>query len=358
MPVNDKLLRVAVGTTYPGNWRQQFVEALERKRAAGYPLSYDVVDIERHDWINALEPYDVVLWKPECMGLANAAAFKEKVYFMERHMGKVVVPNFNSVWHFESKNAQSYLFALDGVRTPRTTVCFRAEDAQRQLETAAMPLVFKRSHGAASKQVRLVKDAREAEPWLRGAFCGNEYKEARMRQGGSRLATALRLLGKRWFWSFLWRHLLDKEPLGNVYWQEFVPDNPADMKIIVIGDRYVYGYWRNNRPGDFRASGGGNLDFQRPIPQEVIQYCLDLNRRWDVDSMGYDILLRHSEPIVIEMSHAYYDTYPQRSSGYHERQADGTLAFVEGHVWPEQLWVEWALHRGEQRLSGKADSNP
>ena len=124
------LLRVAVCAS-AANWREQFCQALEAKRAAGYPLRGNVVDLDRHDWLDAVRPYDLVIWKPGYMGLSGTAIFKEKTYFMERHLGKLVVPNFNSIWHFESKIAQSYLFALDGVPTPRTTACFGLEDARR-----------------------------------------------------------------------------------------------------------------------------------------------------------------------------------------------------------------------------------
>lgn len=43
--------------------------------------------------------------------------------------------------------------------------------------------------------------------------------------------------------------------------QEFVPGLSGDFKVLRMGDRY-YTLYRRNRPGDFRASGSGDFDFQ------------------------------------------------------------------------------------------------
>ena len=46
-----------------------------------------------------------------------------------------------------------------------------------------------------------------------------------------------------------------------ILWQEFIPDNQRDFRVTIIGRRYAFVFWRNNRPGDFRASGSGLIDY-------------------------------------------------------------------------------------------------
>jgi glutathione synthase/RimK-type ligase-like ATP-grasp enzyme len=341
-----KPLRIAIGAD-DSQWCQRFAAALDEKRQSGLPLQYEIIDLMRHDWLQAVAPYDVVLWKPVTMGVEGAAHFKEKIYVLERQLGKLVIPNYNTIWHFESKVAQSYLFEIEHIPTPATSVSFSHEDAAEQVRSAQMPLVFKQSQGAGSKNVRLVHSTREAMRWLRQAFCGEIYRGQRV-AGHSRWQTAWRNLSSRWFWELLGQRWRGVEPSGYVYWQEFVPANDADLRITVIGDRYGYGFWRHNRPNDFRASGSGRLDFQLPIPEEPLRYCLELSRRLDFDSMAYDILFKGSQFVINEISYGYLDSAPYRTAGYYELDDQGELSFRDGHMWPQTLWVEWLLRRAKK----------
>ena len=347
-PMNG-LLRVAVCASAP-NWREQFCQALETKRAAGYPLSCDVVDLDRHDWMEVVRPYHLVIWKPGYMGLSGTAIFKEKTFFMERHLGKLVVPNFNSIWHFESKIAQSYLFALDEVPTPRTTACFALEDARRQLAAETLPLVFKRSQGRpASTSGWSAARARPNRPCARPSAPAVRRGPQQRRLAAIHLAAAP---GKALVLDAALGPVRGKGAAGQRLLAEFLADNPADMKIIAIGDRYAYGFWRNDRIGDFRASGGGRIDLARPIPAKVLDCCLKLNQRWDVDSMGYDVLLKDGKPVIIEMSYGYYDTVPWKSAGYYQRRADGALNGRRTHLAGTALGGVGAAPRQQKGLPG------
>ena len=147
------------------------------------------------------------------MGIDEAAHYKEKTYFLETYLGKMVVPNYNSVWHFESKVAQSYLFALANAPTPATFATFDHHDAEDRLAEAAFPLVFKRSEGAGSRHVELVNSRAAAMRRLRRAFAQQMFHELRAkgRWFWRDLAAAV---GRRWFWTFLWQCAAGKSPSG------------------------------------------------------------------------------------------------------------------------------------------------
>src|SRR5574339_261232 len=141
MNTNEKL-HVAVGIGHSG-WHERFASALDEKIAQGYALDYSIINMEAHDWQTRIEPYDIVIWNPSYMGPVSAEYLKEKVYFIEKVMGKRVFPNWASIWHFESKIAQSYIFAQSHVRTPGTTLSFDWHDAHEQIQHASMPIVWK-----------------------------------------------------------------------------------------------------------------------------------------------------------------------------------------------------------------------
>jgi glutathione synthase/RimK-type ligase-like ATP-grasp enzyme len=340
-------IRVAVGIDIE-RWHKRFVLALQAKLAQGYALEYELVNLERHDWIELVKPFDVVIWKPLYMGVRSASFFKEKVYIIENHLGKLMVPNFRSIWHFESKVAQSYVFSHYGIKSPRTAVSFDYQDARAQLADLGLPLVFKKSFGAASQNVRLISDRQVAHELVSTLFSQQLWDATKLHHKDVRLGILTSVFFK-WFWAKVWQKLSGDERIGYAYFQEFIPENSADLRITVIGDRFAYGFWRNNRPNDFRASGSGRIDYQRSIPELPLRYCLGLNKRLGFDSMAYDILFIPDSFVITEMSFGYLDTAIYNASGHYELKG-GNLDYVEGHVWPQDLWVEWALSRADSEL--------
>ena len=345
--MSNKPVKIALGISNT-SWDGRFTEALDEKRAAGYPLSYDWLNLDRQDWLDRLKPYDMVIWKPYQMGVERSLYLKEKTYMLEKRLHKLVIPNYDSLWHFESKVAQSYLFAEEGIPTPATTVTFDHHEAEFKIAETNFPLVFKRGEGAGSQNVRLVTNRNAAMRLWAKAFCSQVYCEARQ-QGRRWYHIAPRAFWKRWFWEWLRHRLRRTDSVGYLYWQEFLDGNAADLRITVIGDRYAYGFWRNNRPNDFRASGSGRIDFDRAIPENCVLACMEISRRLNFDSMAYDILFRGDQFVIGEISYGYLDSAPYRASGHYEMRSDAKLAFVPGHVWPETLWIAWALQRWENR---------
>jgi glutathione synthase/RimK-type ligase-like ATP-grasp enzyme len=344
-----KPISVAIGRDV-GSWHERFAEALRTRASQGLALTYDIVDLERHDWVEILEPFEVVIWQPQYMGPRSSGYLKEKIFFLEEYLHKVVVPNFHTVWHFESKIAQSWLFALLEAPVPRTVASFSYVDASAQLDESQLPLVFKKSFGASSQNVSLVARKGTARRRVAQAFSQQLWDLAKARQP-SPTRRLLASVGKPWFWAKVRQKLLQDERTGSVYWQEFVPGNDADLRITVIGDRFAYGFWRRNRPGDFRASGSGRIAYTRSIPEEPLRYCIGLNRKLGFDSMAYDILFTPDRFVITEMSYGYIDSAPFKAEGHFVLRENGSLEYEEGRVWPQWLWVEWALMRAQRELS-------
>lgn len=345
--INRRPVRIAVAADAVRlpNWTDRFAEVLIRKIKEGHVLEYAVVNLGKSDWIEVIAPFDVVIWKSEFMGPISAGYFKEKIFFMENHMGKTVVPNFSTVWHFESKVAQSYFFHYHSVPTPKTWVTFDYENASDVATDVETPVVWKKSYGASSRNVQIIREREDLLKTINKEFCEQLWFDAR-KKAKSAMATFLRLIGRKLAWRKLFREILSVEKYAVSYWQEFLAGNDADLRITVIGDRYAYGFWRNNRRNDFRASGSGLLDYERPVPEDVLLYCLDLNQRHRFDSMAYDILFDKQKKFTItEMSYAYVDSALHNAKGYFELTEYRELRFHEGHTWPQELWVEWALRK-------------
>lgn len=292
-------------------------------------IYWDRVDINCDDWIEKLKSYDAILWPPGCMGIKPASHLKEKIFFIQNHMGKIIMPNFESTWHFESKVAQSYLLKFYDIPTPRTVVSFSLDNAMSLLKSENFPLVFKSSSDAASRGVHLVKN----------------YKRA--------LFIAWKALYYGFWWKVVRRGFRLDHKDNAVYWQEFIPKNECDLRITVFGDKWAVGFWRKNRPNDFRASGSGLIDYQKTIPEESIKFCIALNKKHNFDSMAYDIIFRDGQHIVVEICHTYIDKAIFNAPGHYEIDENGKLEYKIGNTWPQQLWVRWFAERlnRERKLS-------
>lgn len=337
--------RIAVAA---GPWCEGFVRALERRPGSGTRFQFEVVDLCRHDWIAQVTPCDLLLWQWGVLGPEFTGYLKEKAYFAERYLGKLLVPSFDTVWHYDSKIAQSYLFELFGVPVPRTVATFSGDDALAELKSFSFPVVTKTAHGASSEGVSLLADRRAAQRRVRQIFWFESW-ERHKRRFDSRLAQVITGLPHGWFWRKLRQRLRHWRPWGAMYWQQFVPGNSADVRIFVVGDSYAVAAWRKNRPNDFRASGSGVTDYESQVPPGPIRYCMALSRRFDFDCMAYDVLFRPNDFVITEISYTTEMEHLYDAPHHFELAQDGELHRREGHTWPQEPLVEWALRRLEAR---------
>jgi len=343
------LISVGIGIDALG-WCNHFAVALEKKIADGFLGKYSFVNLDAHDWLSQIENFDIIIWKPHYMGIKSASHFKEKIYFLQYVAHKLVIPNFETIWHFESKVAQSYLFSHYKLKSPPTAVSFDYHDAHRLFEQARFPLVFKSSEGAASKNVRMETNRKLASTRLRSAFSLQLWAEAKKKFGPG-IRVLIHNYWKQWAWDRIFQRVkMDPENVGVIYWQDFISDNTGDLRITVIGDKYAFGFWRNNRPNDFRASGSGLIDYLRPVPEKPLRYCLKLNKDMGFDSMCYDILFSGDDFVLTEMSYSYSDSAIYNTHGHYLLHEDDDLTYEERHVWPQELWVEWALQIINKKL--------
>ncbi len=339
-----KNARIAVCKNVNG-WHERFMDSLSALVTENSNLTCHLVNIDADNWIAQLADFDVVIWKPNHMGIESASYFKEKIYIIEKYLGKTVIPNFNTVWHFESKVAQKYLMEIFGIPTPRSVATFDYQDALKRLQEFSMPVVFKKSTGAASTNVKLIRSYDIALSIIKNIFCKQAANQVKKEKG--RFLGLISMINLRsWF---------DRQLSGPnqpvVYWQEFMPNNPGDLRITVIGNRFAFGFWRKNRPNDFRASGSGRIDYDTPIPVSAIKYCISINDRLDFDSMAYDLLFAGDEFKVVEMSYGYVDSAIYRAPGYYELVGD-VLVFRAGNYWPQEIWIKWGLQRIEAITAG------
>jgi len=128
--------------------------------------------------------------------------------------------------------------------------------------------------------------------------------------------------------------------LGYVYFQDFIPNNDFDLRIIVIGDK-AFGLKRMVRENDFRASGSGSILFEREsIDEQCVKLAFEINEKINAQTVAYDFVYDiDGKPLVVEISYGFsvepYDPCP----GYWSKD----LRWHEASFIPQEWMVDEVL---------------
>ena len=208
-------------------------------------------------------------------------------------------------------------------------VFYTSKEARKWIDKTTFPKVFKLRGGAGAANVMLVHTRREAKKLVCKAFRGGfpqysgwrNLKERirKYRLGKTDIKDVLkgvvRLLVKP---EFAKMHAPEK---GYVYFQDFIPNNTCDLRIVVVGN-HAFGIKRLCRENDFRASGGGSLIYEKSqIDERCVKIAFDVSDTLHSQSMGYDFVFDHNgNPLIVEMSYGYAVEAYDKCEGYWDRE--------------------------------------
>ena len=125
-----------------------------------------------------------------------------------------------------------------------------------------------------------------------------------------------------------------------VLFQDFIPANRFDTRVTVIGER-AFIFRRFSRPGDFRASGSGMIDYDlEKVDLRCVEIAFRVSGEMKFQSMAYDFLITpDNRPVFCEISYTFQPRAILDCPGFFDR----SLRFYEGHFWPEYLHLVDAL---------------
>jgi len=239
------------------------------------------------------------------------------------HAGIQVFPDCHTAWHFDDKVAQKYLFEALGIQAVPAHVFVDRAQAMDWVRTAEFPKVFKLRRGAGSAGVRLVSGRAEARDLVKQAFgrgfrIYDPWASLKERLYKVRIGKVpVNSLAKglmRFIYPPRYAKILGPER-GYVYFQDFVPGNDCDIRVVVIGDR-AFGIRRLVRPGDFRASGSGRITYAREdIDERCVKLAFNAAKKLGGACVALDFVFDDiDQPLVLEVSYGFdqkgYDSCP------------------------------------------------
>lgn len=303
-------------------------------------IQYKVVDCLDSEIIQQLRSSDALLWHWSQDDPREQLIARHVIRAVEM-MGVRVFPSISTCWHFDDKIAQKYLLEAIGAPVVPTYVFYDLTEALKWIDRASFPKVFKLRKGAGSRNVRLVSSAMEARALAKRAFSSgfpavphygqDALKRYRTAKKYGDLLNVVKRIPRTLARIRSNRKMMGDEK-GYIYFQDFVPDKDFDTRVTIVGDR-AFAYTRNVRPGDFRASGSGDIvhEIDR-IDRRFVRIAFDVVRQTGVQSMAFDFVSgKHQEAFILEVSYGYIPKLVHSCPGYW----DSNLKWYEGHVWPQ-----------------------
>ena len=296
-------------------------------------IPYKAVNAYDNNIIEQIKDCDAFMWHHNHVG-AKDVLFAKQLLFSLQMAGVKVFPDFNTGWHFDDKVGQKYLFeAIDAPLVP-SYVFYTKEEAIDWVNKTTFPKVFKLRGGAGAANVRLARTKADAVKLINKAFSSGfpvfdkrghlketirKYKEGKLTlwQFGSGI--------KRLFYKSDFDKYASKQ-IGYAYFQDFIPNNTCDIRIIVIGDR-AFGIKRMCREDDFRASGSGNILYDKSdIDERCVELSFRINASVKSQSFVVDFVFdENNNPLIVELSYGYV------ASGYEA---------CPGYWTPDMVWHE------------------
>ena len=315
------------------SWGHEWLAACSEQE-----IEHELVDWRAHNAFDRLINHKVILWHFSHYS-AEEMKFARPILAALCSAGCVVFPGRSDSDHFDDKIAQAYLMRGLGIPSPSNYPLHSSEAVDHWIRSVAVfPVVAKLRGGSGSSNVALIQSAEELRVYAGRMFgAGQESYPSAVYKIKSTLASARTLTdflkrvkrAPEFLFSLRSARKLEKER-GYVYLQEFVAGLSHDLKIVVVGDKLSY-ICRAVRDGDFRASGGGGLFFDRSlVTKDIIDVAFAAADQIGSECTGFDMITdpRTAQPVILEMSYGFSHTALMQAGGHFDRS----------HVWhPDPL---------------------
>src|SRR5690606_16083154 len=315
---NDKL--------HSTNWSIAWVNYCKENK-----LNYEIINPYKNGIITKLMGFDIILWHYSNYSFKDMLMAKNILFTLEDH-GKKVFPSFKDAWHFDDKLAETYLLESVNAPIPKSYYYYDMQSLELDIKNLSFPIIAKLRNGSGSHNVKMIKSEEELRLYGKKMFTSGlssapslMYKASSNIKSSKSLKTFINR-AKR-IPEFL-KSLSNAKKFnierGYVYLQEFVPNDGYDLKIVVIGDKLSF-IGRNIREGEFRASGGGDIFYEKnKVTQNVIDSAFATSDKLQFKCMGYDYVVNKDtgEGIIIEISYGFSHHALLDAKGYFDREGN------------------------------------
>jgi len=310
-------------------------------------IPFKLVDSFSNTIIEDIKDCTAFMWHFHQFDVKDILMAKPLLFSLQQS-GFTVFPDFNTAWHFDDKLGQKYLMEALNIDAVKTWVFYDEKTCMKWINETTFPKVFKLRGGAGSQNVQLVQTSENAIKLVKKAF-GKGFP-AYDAMGSLEERFRKWKLGKADFKEVAKGIVrLMKPPryakvMGNeinyLYFQEFIPNNDSDTRIIVI-DGKAFALKRMVRENDFRASGSGNFKYEQgEFDIRCVELSFEYTRKMKAQCVAFDYVFDEMNvPKIVEVSYGFANKVYDPCPGYW----DENLSWHEGKFNPYGWMVDLVL---------------
>lgn len=289
-------------------------------------INYEIINCFENDVLDKLKEFDILLWHFSNYSLQEMM-YARTILNCASILGLKVFPDRNTTWHFDDKISETYLLKTINAPMPGSYMFYTFDSACEFLcEEAKYPIIAKLRSGSGSNNVTILKSSDQAVAYTKKMFNkGLKASPNILFKTSSNLKSS-----KDWkvikarikripdFMESLKKTKVFPRERGYAYFQDFIPNNGFDLKVVVVGDKLSF-LSRNIRKGDFRASGGGSIEYNKDlITDEIRKISFDVSQKLGFQCMGYDFVIDNNtlKPQIIEISYGFSHKAQMELGGY------------------------------------------
>jgi glutathione synthase/RimK-type ligase-like ATP-grasp enzyme len=292
-------------------------------------LGYEIVFISFSEITNYPSPFWtnklVIYTSSEDTGYHYKSFIEDIIYYLELCKA-IVIPSFK---YLRANNNKVFMEMLryqinDEVFSKVQSKAFGClEEAKVISESLSYPVVFKQAVGAMSKGVGLAIDR---DDLIR------------------KLKTISRTPG--WFreiWEYGRNIKYKNYRRESKYRKKFIIQNfieglQGDYKVLIFLNKY-YVLKRGLKPGDFRASGSGIRNFEKEIPEGLLNFAFGIFKELNVPNASLDIAFDGTSFFLIEFQCIYFGSFTLTFSDFYWQRTDKQFEFVESKSELEKVYA-------------------
>lgn len=185
-----------------------------------------------------------------------------------------MAPSIQELRVYDDKGAQQIEY---GMIMPPALYSNQKGEAEKFIETTDYPFVSKAIEGAHASNVRLVMDKKQALDEIEAIFSST----GRARHDS---------------------HIAGLTQQGYVLWQKFLPDNPNDWRLIMLGGKFGMVVHRKNREDLPFASGSGLRTPENELTPRItamLNWARDFVLQHEICVLAADVILDENEDFVL-----------------------------------------------------------
>ena len=310
------------------SWNNPWEEYLKENN-----ISYDKVDLLGVDAIDTLKSYNILLWHFGNYVYQDMLEARSILY-SAKMLGLKVFPDFNDAWHFDDKVAEMYALQAVGAPIPKSQIYYDLKNLKTAIADNKMgfPIVAKLRTGSGSHNVKLIRNKYQLMCYAK-RMLGRGYNPApslfyktssNIRSSHNKATFMSKLKRVPEFLRTLKGARQFPNEKGYVYLQEFIPSDGYDMKVVVVGDK-LSGLYRPIRSHDFRASGGGEVLYNKEyFTENIIHSAFAAADALALKCVGFDYVVdkRTGEGKIVEMSYGFSHTAVMGMNGWFDRDCN------------------------------------